>query len=92
MTDKTDTSYVIVGRDGLQSSDTAHDHPHGDMVDVRLLDGVVHYQTEEDYGGVAYRIGRGGALLIVSAAGEAVTTFGPAAWTWVTGTAAKGKG
>ena len=46
MTDQTDTSYVIVGHDGLQSSDTPHDHPHGNMVDVRLLDGVVHYQTD----------------------------------------------
>jgi hypothetical protein len=30
-------------------------------------------------------------LLIESAKGEVVTVFGPAAWTWVTGTAAKGK-
>jgi hypothetical protein len=40
---------------------------------------------------VTYRLGRGGALLIESAKGEVVTVFGPAAWTWVTGAAAKGK-
>src|SRR6476661_273460 len=91
MTDQDNSSYVIVGSEGLQSSDAPHDHPHGDMVDVRLRDGMVHYQTGEDVGGVTYRLGRGGALLIESAKGDVVTVFGPAAWTWVTGTAAKGK-
>jgi hypothetical protein len=91
MTDQDNSSYVIVGSEGLQSSDSPHDHPHGDMVDVRLRDGMVHYQTGEDVGGVTYRLGRGGALLIKSAKGEVVTVFGPAAWTWVTGTAAKDK-
>jgi hypothetical protein len=92
MTDQDNSSYVIVGAEGLQSSDSPHDHPHNDMVDVRLRDGMVHYQTDEDVGGVTYRLGRGGALLIESAKGEVVTVFGPAAWTWVTGAAAKGKG
>jgi hypothetical protein len=91
MTDQDNSSYVIVGSEGLQSSDSPHDHPHGDMVDVRLRDGMVHYQTGEDVGGVTYRLGRGGALLIESAKREVVTVFGPAAWTWVTGAAAKGK-
>jgi hypothetical protein len=91
MTDQDDASYVIVGSEGLQASESPHDHPHGDMVDVRLRDGMVHYQTGQDVGGVTYRLGRGGALLIDSAKGEVVTVFGPAAWTWVTGAAAKGK-
>jgi hypothetical protein len=92
MTDQDKSGYIIVGPDGLQSSDSPDDHPHGDTVDVQLPDGVVHYQTSEDGGGVSYRIGRGGALLIESANGEVVTAFGPAAWTWVTGAASKGKG
>lgn len=91
MTDQDNAGYVIVGPDGLQSSDSPHDHPHADVVDVRLPDGMVHYQSGADEGGVTYRLGRGGALLIESAAGDVVTAFGPAAWTWVTGTPAKGK-
>ena len=91
MTDQDNSSYVIVGSEGLQSSDSPHDHPHGGVVDVRLPDGMVHYQTGEDVGGVTYRLGRGGALLIESAKGDVVTVFGPGAWKWVTGAAAKGK-
>lgn len=91
MTGQDNSSYVIIGPDGLQSSDSPHDHPHGDMVHVRLQDGLVHYQTAEDVSGVTYRVGRGGALLIESSKGEVVTAFGPAAWTWVTGAPAKGK-
>jgi hypothetical protein len=92
MTDQDDSSYVMVGSEGLQSSDSPHDHPHGDMVDVRLRDGMVHYQTGEDVGGVTYRLGRGAALLIESAKRDVVAVFGPAAWTWVTGTAANDRG
>jgi len=43
MTYQDNSSYVIVGSEGLQSSDSPHDHPHGDMVDVRLRDGMVPY-------------------------------------------------
>ena len=90
MTDE-NTSYVVVEPDGLQSSDSPPEHASGNIVNVRLPDGVVRYQTREDVGGVTYRIGRGGALLIESAKGDVVTAFGPTAWTWVTGASAKGK-
>ena len=43
MTDEDNSSYVIVGSEGLQSSDSPHDHPYDDMVDVRLPDGMVYY-------------------------------------------------
>ena len=91
MSHQDSSSSVIVGSEGLQWSDSPHDHPYDDMVDVRLPDGMVYYRTGEDVGGVTYRLGRGGALLIESAKGDVVTVFGPAAWKWVTGAAGKGK-
>jgi hypothetical protein len=84
------TSYVILSADGMQSSDTPQEGAHADQVHVKLSGEEVHYQTTEDVGGVSYGIGRGGVLIVTAAGSSApATVFGPTAWLWVSGSAAK---